>query len=79
MEEESNGCFENGVLLWDSGYTPYNNPQNEAQGQYNQAHSKTRRQMERTFGRLKRRVHVLHPEVGLKGHDIKKFALNFIK
>lgn len=55
--------------------TPYNNQQNGAQGKYNQAHSKAGSQIERTFGRLKRRLHVLHLEVGkFKGHDIKKFA-----
>lgn len=82
MEEEGNGCFENGVLLGDSGYacrpfllTPYNNPQNEAQEKYNQAHAKTRSQIERTFGRFKRQFHIQHSKVGyFKGHDVMKFA-----
>lgn len=82
MEEEGNGCFENGVLLGDSGYacrpfllTPYNNPQNEAQEKYNQAHSKTRSQIERTFGRLKRRFHILHSEIRLKPQRVCKIVI----
>ncbi|XP_061170415.1 putative nuclease HARBI1 [Saccostrea echinata] len=73
LEEEENGLFENGVLLGDSGYacrpfllTPYANPQNEPEEKYNQAHARTRSEIERTFGRLKRRFHVLHSEIRMK-------------
>ncbi|XP_062596055.1 putative nuclease HARBI1 [Saccostrea cucullata] len=73
LEEEENGLFENGVLLGDSGYacrpfllTPYANPQTEPEEKYNQAHARTRSEIERTFGRLKRRFHVLHSEIRMK-------------
>lgn len=73
MEEGDNGTFENGVLLGDSGYacrpfllTPYPNPQNDAQERFNRVHAQTRSLIERAFGRLKRRFHVLHSEVSYK-------------
>lgn len=62
--------IEEGILIGDSGYacrpflmTPYLAPGNEAQERYNTAHKTTRVTVERTFGRWKRRFHVLHSEV----------------
>lgn len=62
--------FENGVLLGDSAYacmpylmTPYPEPQTHSQRRFNRAHRVTRCLIERTFGVLKRRFHILHGEV----------------
>ena len=59
-----------GVLLGDSGYacspflmTPYLNPKTRQEENFNRAHKVTRCLIERTFGLLKRRFHVLHSEV----------------
>lgn len=59
-----------GVLLGDSGYacspflmTPYLNPKTPQEERFNRAHKITRCTIERTFGVLKRRFHVLHSEV----------------
>ena len=64
--------FENGVLIGDSGYaclpylmTPYPEPQTPPQRRFNRALRITRSIIERTFGILKRRFHVLHSEVRL--------------
>lgn len=65
--EETN--FENGVLIGDSGYaclpylmTPYPEPVTQPERRYNRALKVTRSPIERTFGVLKRRFHVLHSE-----------------
>ena len=62
--------LEDGVPLGDSGYasspflmTPYTTTRNEAQEAYNNAHAKTRVIIEQTFGRWKRRFHVLYGEI----------------
>ena len=62
--------FENGVLIGDSGYaclpylmTPYPNPVNPSQRRFNRALRITRSIIERAFGILKRRFHVMHSEV----------------
>ncbi|VDI83321.1 Hypothetical predicted protein [Mytilus galloprovincialis] len=54
----------------DSGYpcrpflmTPYQNPVLDHQKKYNRCHCSTRSVIERTFGRLKRRFHILHSEI----------------
>ncbi|VDI18679.1 Hypothetical predicted protein [Mytilus galloprovincialis] len=70
---EENGGWANGVLLGDSGYpcrpflmTPYLNPVLDHQKKYNKCHCSTRSVIERTFGRLKRRFHILHSEIRMK-------------
>ncbi|XP_056379008.1 putative nuclease HARBI1 [Hyla sarda] len=56
------GYFEEDMLLGDNGYrltpwllTPYLSPRTDAQQRYNNAHRKTRSQVERVFGQLKSR------------------------
>ncbi|XP_071102876.1 putative nuclease HARBI1 [Haliotis cracherodii] len=63
------GCH----LLGDSGYpcrrwllTPYLRPQPGPQTRYNRAHKRTRCEVERGIGQLKRRFHILHGQVRLK-------------
>lgn len=43
--------------------TPYTTTRSAAQEAYNDAHTKTRVVIEQTFGRWKRRFHVLHSEI----------------
>ena len=61
---------QDGVLLGDSGYqcrpfllTPYLHPVTASQQHYNDALSRTRCCIERSFGVWKRRFHVFHAEV----------------
>ena len=68
--EENHNSLDDGVILGDSGYacspflmTPYSNPESPEQNAYNSAHTKTRVVIEQTFGRWKRRFHVLHSEI----------------
>ena len=46
--------------------TPYLNPASRVEERYNTAHAKTRVLIEQTFGRWKRRFHVLHGEVRMR-------------
>lgn len=76
--------FEHGVLLGESGYavrpfllTPYPNPQDDAQERYNRAHEQTRSQIEKAFGRPKKRFHVLHSGVIILRIIYFNFKLRF--
>ncbi|XP_071118415.1 putative nuclease HARBI1 [Haliotis cracherodii] len=68
--ERSHTSISDGFLLGDSGYpcrpflqTPYMTPQGNVQQRYNDSLCATRATTERTFGRWKRRFHVLHSEI----------------
>lgn len=62
--------LDSGVLLGDSGYpclpflmTPYSDPQTRQARSFNRSLKSTRSAIERTFGILKRRFHILHGEI----------------
>ena len=62
--------LDSGVLLGDSGYaclpylmTPYNDPQTRKERSFNRSLNSTRSAIERAFGILKRRFHILHGEI----------------
>ena len=68
--EASHHGLEDGVLLGDSGYactpflqTPYTHPHTRSEERFNVAHKTTRCIIERSFGVLKRRFHILHSEI----------------
>ncbi|XP_050962368.1 putative nuclease HARBI1 [Labeo rohita] len=69
-------------LLGDSGYpckpwllTPYLQPRQGPQLNYNRAHKTTRAVVERGIGQLKRRFHVLHGEVLLRPEKVSKVII----
>ncbi|KAA0725346.1 putative nuclease HARBI1 [Triplophysa tibetana] len=69
-------------LLGDSGYpckpwllTPYLQPRQGPQLNYNRAHKTTRAVVERGVGQLKRRFHVLHGEVRLRPEKVSKVII----
>ncbi|XP_063446549.1 putative nuclease HARBI1 [Mytilus trossulus] len=75
--ETNNRGLADGLILGDSGYacrpflmTPYVNPRERHQQRFNRAHSSTRSIIERAFGILKRRFHVLHSEVRMKPEKV---------
>ncbi|XP_052084585.1 putative nuclease HARBI1 [Mytilus californianus] len=75
--ETNNRRLADGLILGDSGYacrpflmTPYPNPRERHQQRFNRAHSSTRSIIERAFGILKRRFHVLHSEVRMKPEKV---------
>lgn len=69
----ANGQFGNGILIGDRGYglqpyllTPMDEPQNEAENLFNEAHIRTRNVIERVFGIWKRRFPIL--SVGIRSN-----------
>ncbi|XP_048240406.1 putative nuclease HARBI1 [Haliotis rufescens] len=68
--ETHHTTLQDGVILGDSGYacrpylmTPYLKPSSPEQERFNSSHKRTRSTIERAFGWLKRRFHVLHGEI----------------
>ena len=75
--QNNHRSLDDGVLLGDSGYacspflmTLYAVTRNAAQEAYNDAHAKTRVVIEQTFGRWKRRFHVLHAEIRMAPENV---------
>ena len=75
--EDNHNNLEQGILLGDSGYAlkpylmmPYYEPATANQRAYNRAHRKTRVIIEQTFGRWKRRFHLLHSEVRMQPEKV---------
>ena len=63
--QNNHRSLDDGVLLGDSPFlmTPFATTRTPSQEAYNSAHTKTRVVIEQTFGRWKRRFHVLHAEI----------------
>ncbi|XP_052701843.1 putative nuclease HARBI1 [Crassostrea angulata] len=82
LEVHHRGIDVDGVLLGDSGYacgrylvTPFLRPVNQAQQNYNAAHTRTRAVIERCFGWWKRRFMVLHGEIKCKPERVSKIIV----
>ena len=52
--------------------TPYNNPTTASERAFNRSQRSTRVAIEQTFGRLKRRFHMLHSEVRMQPEKVCK-------
>ncbi|WAR13889.1 HARB1-like protein, partial [Mya arenaria] len=81
METHHHG-LEDGILLGDSAYpckpyllTPYLHPAIEALQHFNDAHCSTRNVIERAFGVLKRRFHILYTEIRMKPLKVSKIVV----
>ena len=69
--------LDSGVLLGDSGYaclpnlvTPYHNPVTREERNFNRSLKSTRSIIERAFGVLKRRFHILHSEIRMSPNRV---------
>ncbi|CAG2257465.1 HARBI1 [Mytilus edulis] len=82
LDQNHRGFDVDGLLLGDSGYackpylmTPYLRPSTRHQERFNSAQTRTRSVIERTFGRWKRRFHLLHSEIRLTPDRVCKIVI----
>lgn len=79
------GFFGTSILLGDSGYCntpflfiPYHDPVEGYKIRFNRAHKSTRCTIERSFGILKKRFHVLHSEIRMSPTKVSWYAIKNI-